>query len=565
MSEMIQLSLILLVVLAVAVLMRVFRQPLIIGYIISGILVGPLFLDILPKGEMLVLFAEFGIAFLLFLVGLHLSPKVIREVGKISLITSLGQVLFTSSIGYLICIWIGFSVIASIYISVALTFSSTIIIMKLLSDKDALEKLYGRISIGFLLVQDLVAIIILIFVSSLASSSDFSYIIFLIFGKGILVFVLLFFIGFYIFPKLESFFARSQEFLFLFAIVFGLGIASLFSFIGLGLEVGALLAGVVLSMSSFSIDVGSKLRPLRDFFIISFFISLGSGMLLSNISGMFIWVIVFSLFILIGNPLIVIALMGLFGYSKRTSFMAGLTVAQISEFSLILIGMGVKVGHIVPEMIGSSLVHIPSLVTLVGLITIAGSTYMIMYSDGLYNILSKPLSFFERKKIKEKEETYSVRDYILLGENRVGFAVMEYLQKSKKDYLIVDFNPQRVKRLCSKGTNCLYGDVSSSSFLEEIDLEKAKMVISTVPEVGVNLMVVRKIRESNKNSIVIVSCSRISEVASLYHAGADYVLVPNVVAGENLASLLERFDLDKKKYSLEAKKQVKDFDKRIKF
>jgi Kef-type K+ transport system membrane component KefB/voltage-gated potassium channel Kch len=565
MSEIISLSLVLLVVLGVSILMRLFKQPLIIGYILSGILVGPLVLNILPKGEMLTVFSEFGIAFLLFLVGLHLSPKVIREVGKISLITGLGQVIFTSTIGYLICLKIGFSVIASIYISVALTFSSTIIIMKLLSDKDALEKLYGRISIGFLLVQDLVAVIILIFVSSMSISANFSSIIFLIFGKGFLVFILLFFIGIYILPKFESFFARSQEFLFLFAIVFGLGIASLFSFIGLGLEVGALVAGIVLSMSSFSTDVGSKLRPLRDFFIISFFITLGSGMLFSEVSGMMGWVIIFSLFILIGNPLIVIILMGLFGYSKKTGFMAGLTVAQISEFSLILIGMGVKVGHLVPEQIGSSIVHIPSLVTLVGLITIAGSTYMIMYSDFLYKFLSKPLSIFERKKLKEKEEIYNIPEYVLIGENRVGFSIMEYFQKSKKNYLIVDFNPKRVKRLRTKGANCIYGDVSNSGFLEELDLEKAKMVVSTVPEVDVNLMLIKKIREINKDSIILVSCNRISEVGSLYRAGANYVLVPNVVAGESLANLIERINLDKKKYFTEVKKQIKDFDKRLKF
>ncbi len=565
MSEIIQISIVFFVVLIVSVFMKIFKQPLIIGYILSGILVGPLAFNLLPKGDMLILFSEFGIAFLLFLFGLHLSPKVIREVGKISLITGLGQVLFTSFIGYLICIWIGFSTIASIYISIALTFSSTIIIMKLLSDKDALEKLYGRISIGVLLVQDLVAVIILIFVSSVASHSNISSILFIIFGKGLLVIILLLFLGFYIFPRLDHFLASSQEFLFLFAIVFGLGVASLFSFIGMGLEVGALLAGVVLSMSSFSIDIGSKLRPLRDFFIISFFISLGSGMLFSDISGMFGWVMLFSAFILIGKPLIVMFLMGLFGYSKKTGFMAGLTVAQISEFSLILIGMGVKVGHLVPEQIGNSLIDISSLVTLVGLITIAGSTYLIMYSDSLYKLFERSLYIFERKNLREREVNPSVPDYVLIGENRVGFAVMEYFQKTKKDYLIIDFNPKRVKKLCSKGNNCTYGDVSSSSFLEEINLYKAKMIVSTVPEVDVNLMLVRKIREKNNDSIIVVSCNRISDVASLYRAGADYVIVPHVVAGESLVGIISRIDLDKKKYVLETKKQSKDFDKRLKF
>jgi Kef-type K+ transport system membrane component KefB len=565
MQELLQISLILVVVLGVSVIMRLLKQPLIIGYIISGILVGPLFFSILPDGGTLALFSEFGIAFLLFLVGLHLSPKVLKDVGKISLITGLGQVLFTSIFGFIICILIGFSWIASIYIAVALTFSSTIIIMKLLSDKDALNKLYGRISMGFLLVQDLVVVIVLIFISSLASSSSVSLDLFWIFGRGILVIILLSLFGVYVFPKLQSFFARSQEFLFLFAIVFGLGIASLFSFIGLSLEVGALVAGIVFSMTPLSYDVGSKLRPLRDFFIIAFFIVLGSGMIFSDISGIMIYVLIFSLFILIGNPLVVIALMGLFGYSKKTGFMAGLTVAQISEFSLILIAMGVKVGHLTNETIGSVVVNIPSLVTLVGLITIAGSTYMIMYSDKLFKILEQPLSFFERKNMNENEVYIGTPEYFLLGENRMGFSLMEYFKESKKDFVVVDFNPLRTKQVCSKGVNCVFGDVSNSNFLEEINIEKAKMVVSTISEFDVNMMIVKKIRDKNKDAVVIVSCERVSEVKSLYNAGADYVIVPKVMAGEDLTNMVEHFELNKKQYSEEMKRQMKTFDKRLSF
>jgi Kef-type K+ transport system membrane component KefB/voltage-gated potassium channel Kch len=565
MSGIVSISLVLLVVLIVTIIIRVLRQPLIVGYIISGILVGPLVLDILPPGGIMELFSTFGVAFLLFLVGLSLSPKVIKDVGKISLVTGLGQVVFTSVIGYFICVWMGFSAMASIYISVALTFSSTIIIMKLLSDKEALEKLYGRISVGFLLVQDLIAIVLLSFISSFNSNPSSFFLLVSVFSKGIIVFAVLFLLGLYVFPRLESFFARSQEFLFLFAIVFGLCVASLFYVIGLSLEVGALVAGVVLSMSSYSRDVGSKLRPLRDFFIISFFIILGSGLPISNVSGVFWYAVILSLFVLIGNPIIVMILMGIFGYSKKTGFMAGLTVAQISEFSLILIGMGVKAGHLTEEKIGSVVVNIPLLVTLVGLITIAGSTYLILYSEKLYKLLENYLSWFERKNCVGNECTRHPPEYVLLGENRVGFAIMEYFKRSKKNYLIVDFNPSRVNKLCSKGVNCLFGDVSNSSFLEDVALDRARMVVSTIPEVDTNLMIVRKIRETNKHSIVVVSCSRISESKALYSAGADYVIVPNVTAGETLASLLERLDLNRSSYIAEAKKQSRDFGRRLNY
>ncbi|MEM4330829.1 MAG: cation:proton antiporter, partial [Candidatus Pacearchaeota archaeon] len=422
MQEIVQISLVFFVVLMMSLLMRILKQPLIIGYIISGVLIG-LFFHFSEATSSLKIFSQFGIAFLLFSIGLGLNPKVIKEVGKVSLITGIGQIIFTSVIGFFICKILGFSNIASLYISIALTFSSTIIIMKLLSDKDALEKLYGRIAIGFLLVQDLVAVIIIIFISSLGNLSKTGDIFLSILLKGVIVIFLLFFVSKYVFSKLESFFASSQEFLFVFSIVFGLGVASLFEYIGLGIEVGALIAGVVLSSTSFSMDVSSKLKPLKDFFLISFFVLLGISMKIEGIENLFLPVVIFSIFILIGNPLIVIILMGLLGYSKKTSFMAGLTVAQISEFSLILILMGVSKGHLVMEKIGDSLVHIPSLVTLVGLITIAGSTYMIVYSEKIYRFLEKPLSFFEKKKIKEEEVEGKEYEYFLFGENRIGFSI----------------------------------------------------------------------------------------------------------------------------------------------
>jgi Kef-type K+ transport system membrane component KefB len=275
----VQISLVILVVLGVSFIMRILRQPLIIGYILSGILVGPFFFDILSEYEIFETFANIGIAFLLFIVGLNLSPKIIREVGKVALITGLGQIFFTSLIGFFIARLLGFSPVVAIYVSIALTFSSTIIMMKLLSDKDALEKLYGKVSRGFLLVQDFVAIFILIIVPSISGGANAIGTIAGILGKGVLFMVFLVPISIYFLPKLEDFFAKSQEFLFLFAIAWGLGLASLFFYAGFSIGVGALIAGILLSISPYSYEISSKMKPLRDFFIIAFFIWLGSQMI----------------------------------------------------------------------------------------------------------------------------------------------------------------------------------------------------------------------------------------------------------------------------------------------
>ena len=551
-----QISIALLVVLGISFIMRILKQPLIISYILSGIVIGPFLFNLLPQTETLQIFSQFGIAFLLFIVGLHLNPKTIREVGKISLITGIGQVIFTSLIGYFIGIWLGFSSITSLYIAVALTFSSTIIIMKLLSDKDSLDKLFGKISIGFLLVQDLIAIIILIVVSSFSNGGNVTNLIFSTLIKGIIIFVVLFPISYFVLPKLSSFFAKSQEFLFVFAISWGLGLSALFLYSGFSIEVGALIAGIMLSMSPYSYEISSKLRPLRDFFIISFFILLGAQMVFGDITSLWLPATIFSLFILIGNPLIVMILMGIFGYSKNTGFMAGLTVAQISEFSLILIALGVRVGHLTSEIL--------SFVTIIGLITIAGSTYMIMYSDKIYSFLSRYLSIFERKKVKGEITKDINYEYILFGENRIGFSIMKSFTHLKKKYVVVDFNPERVKRLNSKGIKCIYGDVSNADFIDDLRVEKAKIIVSTIPETENNLMLLDKIRKKNKNSIVIVTARQISDTFDLYKGGADYVILPHFLGGEYTARLIEKAKENKKEYEIEKHKQLSELKERLK-
>jgi len=551
----IQFGLIILVVLGVSIVIRLLRQPLIIGYILSGILVGPFFLNLIQSNETINVFSEMGIAFLLFIVGLHLSPKVIKEVGKVSLATGIGQIVFTSLIGYLMGVMFGFSAVTSIYIAIALTFSSTIIIMKLLSDKDALEKLYGKISIGFLLVQDLVAILILIVVSSLAGGAGTSNLLFLTILKGIVLVGILIPIGYYILPRLSDFFAKSHEFLFVFAISWGFGLSLLFLYVGFSIEVGALIAGVMLSISPYSFEISSKLKPLRDFFIISFFIILGSQMAFGDITHLMVPAIVFSLFILIGNPLIVMLLMGVLGYSKKTGFMAGLTVAQISEFSLILIALGVKTGSLTQEIL--------SFVTIIGLLTIAGSTYMIIYSDAIFNKLSRFLIIFERKKIKEKDIPKKKYDYILLGYNRIGFSIVKAFSKVTKSFLVVDYNPKVVKELRDNGIDTVYGDVDDFEFLENLGIHKSLVIVSTIPEKETNQLVLDVLDRNKAKPIVLLTGRQIEDALELYHAGANYVIMPHFLGGEYTAKLIEIAKNNKKIYQKERSKELKILKERL--
>ena len=539
----IELSKILIVTIFVSGFMRLLKQPIIISYIFSGIILGPLVLNIIRSTDDLLAFSQIGIAFLLFMVGLNLNPRVIKEVGKVSLITGVGQVLFTFMIGFIITRLLGFSTIVSLYVCVALAFSSTIIIMKLLSDKNDLEALYGRISVGFLIVQDLIAIIILLVISSLSSGTNLTSLVVESILKGLGGIILLLVLAVYLLPVLTRFIAKSQEFLLLFSIGWCFGIASLFQFLNFSIEVGALLAGISLSVSPYHFEISSKMKPLRDFFLIIFFIILGSQMVFSSIIKNLTAIIVLSLVVLVGNPLVVMVLMRFLGYTKRTNFLAGLTVAQISEFSLIIVALGVSVGHISNEIL--------SLVTAIALITFTGSTYMIMYSNQIYSVLARYLRIFEKRGKKvDQSRSYSKdkHDVILFGYNRIGFDILESLKKTRKKVMVIDYDPEIIKKISDEGYDCIYGDANDSELLNDLGISTAKMVISTIPSIETNLLLINKIREENKKAIISVVSHQIDEAVRLYDAGATYVLMPHFLGGKHFSTMIERNQLDVKKF-----------------
>ena len=543
-------SLSLAVVFAVIVsgFMRVLKQPLIVGYIFTGIIVGPYFFNLFSTNEIFETLSQLGIAFLLFMVGMHLNPRAIKEVGKVSLVTGIGQIIFTSIIGFLISLALGFSILVSVYISIALTFSSTIIITKLLYDKKDIDSLYGKIAIGFLIVQDLAAIIILMVVSSYSDGASLNLWTTLL--RGLIILSLLFAFSFFVLPKLVKRAAKSSEFLVLFSVGWALAIASLFHYLNFSLEIGALLAGMALSLSPFSAEISSKMKPLRDFFIVLFFIIIGSKIVFLHVAQNILPIILFSLFILIGNPLIVMIIMKYFGYTKRTGFFAGLTVAQISEFSIILVALGVSVGHLTSEIL--------SMVTMIGLITITGSTYLILYSNSIYQRISKYLSIFEKKKINgDKKFLKKNYDALLFGYNRTGFDILKTLVKLKKNYLVVDFNPDTIAVLKKFKIPSLYGDAEDSELLNELNLDKTELVVSTVPDYKTNILLMEFIRRANPKAVVIMRAENFDEAIELYKKGADYILTPAFLGGEHISKMIDKFKINKKEYEKEKEKHLK--------
>lgn len=317
------LALIVLIAAILSLIAKFLKQPLILAYILAVVLITYLgFLNIdIESTETFQVFSNLGIMFLLFLVGLEINYSSLRLVGKSSLIIGLGQIIFTAGFGFLLALIFDIGYLAATYISIALTFSSTIVIIKLLSDKRDINSLYGKISIGFLLVQDLVAILILVVLSGIERTAGVDwYGLLATVIKGAVLFAIMLWFGRKALPYLFDKIARSQELLFLISLMWVFLVAAIVTRVGFSIEIAGFLAGLALANSSENHQIASKIRPLRDFFIVIFFVVLGSSLVLSNLGGLSWPIVVFSLFVLIGNPLIVLILMGLMGYRKRTSF-----------------------------------------------------------------------------------------------------------------------------------------------------------------------------------------------------------------------------------------------------
>ncbi|MGR3505731.1 MAG: cation:proton antiporter [Paracoccaceae bacterium] len=523
------------------------RQPLIVSFIAVGLIAGPSALDVVHSDAQIDLLSELGIAVLLFLVGIKLDVKLVRSLGAVSVMTGMGQVLFTAFFGYLIGLALGLDHVTSLYVAVALTFSSTIIIVKLLSDKREIDALHGQIALGFLIVQDLFVVLAMIVLSAIgigaggdAGHGGGSILSVLLSGVALLVAVILF-VRYAANPLTERL-ARAPELLVIFAIALAAMFAAVGDLVGLGKEVGGLMAGVALASTAYRETIAARLAPLRDFLLLFFFIALGATLDLSLLGAHVTGAVVFSLFVLIGNPLIVLAIMGAMGYRKRTGFLAGLTVAQISEFSLIFVAMGVTLGHVTDDALG--------LVTMVGLVTIAASTYMITFSHKLYALFEPFLGIFERKGTPREPTDFVATDdnddkVIVFGLGRFGTAIGLRLQKRGIRVLGVDFNPLAVRRWRELGMKARFGDATDPEFVAELPFQGTRWIVSTVPIHPTGLShedtrrtLIQLSRTAGFSGRIAAASHSAGDTEVLFGAGADMVLEPFQDAADRAVELL---------------------------
>jgi Kef-type K+ transport system membrane component KefB len=554
-----QFSILLGITVSVAFVIRMLRQPLIVAYILAGIISGPVFLNVVQGSEnILKSFAQFGIVLLLFVVGLNLNLKHLKFFGKDIFVGGSLQFLFTAGFGALIMSFLGFSWISSLFVAICITFSSTIVVVKLLSDKRDLESVYGRYVVGLLVIQDLIAIGLLMFLNgSPETGLPWQSELILTFSKVGLLGIGVYLAAKALLPKIIEPIAHSNELLFIFTIGWCFGVASLVHAAGFSIEIGAIIAGATLGSSKFQSELSSRIKPLRDFFIVLFFIVLGSELHFGQIAGAIVPSVLISAFVLIVDPIILFGIMRQLGYTRRNAFLIGITAAQVSEFAFILAVKGKEVGYLGELEL--------AILTLVALLTITVSSYLIEYNEAIYKKLIPFFHLFGKDKAQKgnheiAEETY---DVIVFGYHRMGWKICEGLLKDKKKFAVVDFNPTVITHLRQKGISCFFGDASDTEFLGGLPFEKAKMIISTIPDPQDGITLVEHIRTRTTTVPVIATLFHRGRIDELYKAGANFVMLPHLLGGHWLVDVLEEKPWTDKTFQTFRKEQKEDLRQRF--
>jgi Kef-type K+ transport system membrane component KefB len=516
---------------AFALLARRFNTPTIVAYILAGLLLGPL-TGLIGASTSIDLIAEAGIVLLLFLVGLELSLDKIRDVGRVAVIAGLGQVVFTAAGGWLLAMLLGFTSIESIFIGIALTFSSTVVVVKLLGQKDELDTLYGRIAVGIFLVQDLVVIIALTFLTGLGNPDDLSVTglaggLATAFGGTLLLLAAALLAARWLLPPLFGWIAVSTEGL----LVWSLGWCFLFvlcaELFHLSAEIGAFLAGISLAQLPFNHELRRRVHPLMNFFVAVFFVALGAQMQLGHALEHMGAAVALSLFVLIGNPFIFMWIIARMGYGERTSFFTSVTVAQISEFSFIFAAVGLASGLIDEAIL--------SLIAVIGLITIALSAYMILYNTRLYDI-ARRLRLLRPFRAAAESELMATGDelndhVIVVGVNALGRRIIEQLQARGETVLAVDMSPVN---LAQAPCRTLLGNAEHLSVLEAASLRRAKLLVSALQIEDTNHLLAYWGRSFGvPTSIHAFDQSVVDE---LREAGADHLIISKNAGTRRIAA-----------------------------
>lgn len=546
-----QISSLLAVTVAVAFFIRLLKQPLLVAYMIAGIICGPLFLNLLQGGENFYkAFANFGVVLLLFIVGLELNFSYLKRIGRVSISIGLLQFLINFLLTFPLALYFGLSVAGAVFLAVAACFSSTIVVLKLLSEKQDEESVYGRYSVGLMLVQDIISIIILLALSLIGEGKTTAIDIDLIL-RAFLVIVLVIISAKLILPIVLPRIATSGEFLFIFTVTWCFAVASLMMWSGFSLEIGAIIAGISLGSSRYHLEIASRIKPLRDFFLVLFFVILGSQANFSDWNNVLRPALILAGFVLIVKPILLYGLFRCFCFTRRNGFLGAVTAAQLSEFGFIILFAAVSTGFLSGQEI--------SIFTAAAVITIFVSSYLIVYNYRIYDFFLPLFLLFSRDKYQQPEDTKEKFDAIIFGYDRTGWKVGAAFKSQKIKFAVVDFNPETVALLEKKGIRVFFGDAGDIEFLNALPLDTIKLLVCTVPSPEDQAILFEHVRARNKRAVIIANLHHKKYLDRVYKAGADYALLPHLLSGSWMAeAIIQNSSLRRSYWRTMRKQQTAD-------
>lgn len=521
------------------------KLPILIAYLLVGLVIATFPGLDLKNSSVLHFLPEIGIAFVLFLVGMELDLREIKSLGKVVVMASTLQIIISSIAGFAIAGALGFGSVEALYLGLGLAFSSTIVVVKLLLEKNDLNSLYGKLSIGILLLEDLIAVIILVGLTVSPSLFQFgfqqSFPIVAFVLKVVLLFGATLVINRYILPKIFDGVSESAELLFLSAIAWCFIYVAFALTLGFSVVIGAFLAGIGLASSPYHYQIQGKVKPLRDFFVTLFFVYLGTQVNFSDLGKVYPTIIAFTLYAVLAKPVLFLLVLGGFGFRKHTMFQTSINLSNISEFSLIIMVVGLQMGLVSTNSITVIAVSL--------ILSTILSSLAITKSAIVYKYVKSFLAFFERKtpyRLIEETSHYDLKDHVVvIGVQQVGESLIRFFQKEDIPQVALDFNPYQVEKLLKAKVPVVFGDMGDPEVLEVLNLNEAKMIISTVPDLINNKLLIEEVKDRNLHIPIIVRADNMKEAKSLYKFGASFVFVPDVVSGEYLVEKLQNHLNDK--------------------
>ena len=526
----------------VAVICQALKQPLLLAYLVAGFAIGPHGLRWVINPESIQTISEIGLILLLFLIGLEMDLKKMLGSGRVILVTAVAQILGCIALGWLFFGWLGPARdwLEGFYLAVAAAMSSTIIIIKVLHDKHELETLVGRVTVGVLVLQDLFVILFLAIQPSLKTLHPGPLAVAL--GGVLLLVAVAFVVSRFLLPPLFKFVSRQPELVLVSAMAWCFAMAGFANYLKLSPAMGALLAGVMVSTFPYTLDVVAKVTSIRDFFVTLFFVALGMTIPLPTWSFLF-WMLAFSMLVVGSRLVTVFPVLYRMRLGHRVSLLPAVNLCQVSELSLVLLGIGRAAGDVSDNTISIAAFSFAFLAV--------DSTYAILKND---NILRKTSPWLTRVGLPDlplgESDTVLLERparIFLLGFSWTASSLLEEITREKPallgDLLVVDFNPQVRERLRARGVRVVYGDISQRETLQHAGVAKAEIIVCTLPDAVLkgasNRKLLAQLRELNPKAQIIVHAEKIADVAPLYAAGANYVTVPRLLEAADLLNALE--------------------------